>query len=108
MKEYFKKIFIVFITFFLSFYIEASIVENPLYKEYINLTDKSYLMRAVFLMRRQQVVAVLDGICCEVKYSDYVQCNYNLSYLRKVWKDWHLQNAGTRDCKKTNLKPRRI
>ena len=41
MKEYFKKIFIVFITFFLSFYIDASIVENPLYKEYINLTDKS-------------------------------------------------------------------
>lgn len=41
-------------------------------------------MRAAFLMRGQQVVAVLDGICCEVKYLDYLQCNYNLSCLRKV------------------------
>ena len=41
MKECFRKIFITFITFFFAFYINASIKDNPLYNDYINLNDKS-------------------------------------------------------------------
>ncbi|UKI58479.1 MAG: hypothetical protein L6V81_03515 [Clostridium sp.] len=41
MKKYFNRIFVVFVTFFFAFYINASIIDNPKYTEYINLSDKS-------------------------------------------------------------------
>lgn len=41
MKKYFNRIFIVFVTFFFAFYITASVIDNPKYTEYINLSDKS-------------------------------------------------------------------
>lgn len=41
MKEYFRKIFIVFVTFFFAFYINASVIDNSKYTKYMNLEDKS-------------------------------------------------------------------